>query len=109
MAADDLSQENNEFAGSIEVDPIADKLGIPRDQGRQIAAYLSKIKWAEVSFAKDKPELTLTDLGYEEIAKLRWNPLRRWLDRHGTTVWMGALSAVVASLVVEFLKRRFWP
>ena len=111
LKAQELGQRNKVFGGSIEIDAVSDALGLPQEDGRAVAAYLHQLKWAEASFARSPPILTLTPLGYAEIAKLRLPAWRRWLDRHPTAlaIIVSTMTTLTVTLASEFLKRVFWP
>lgn len=103
MQAEAADQEKPAFAGSIEIDPISEKLGLERRMGREVAGYLHKIGWAECDFGRKPPILTLTPKGYEEIAKLKRPAWRRWVDRNWAIVV--AVSGVVTPIVVYLLTK----
>jgi hypothetical protein len=109
MHAEELSQREKVFGGSISVKSIAEAMGIPPEDAYGLARYLHQIGWAEVSFSGDTP-LTLTPRGYEEIARLRRPPWRQWIDLHPVAVnvfWMtatGIVAGIVAGLFVSYLR-----
>ncbi len=96
MQAEQLSREAKTFGASISVSEIAEKAGIPGEDAWGIARYLMDLGWANVEFRGNTP-LTLTPLGYQEIAKLRRPKWRRWIDAH--PVALGFLLSVVAGVI----------
>jgi hypothetical protein len=106
MRAGQLAQRQQGFsAGPVNIDEVGGTLGMTPADSRNIATYLQDLGWAIVH----GPNLTLTPDGFEEIAKLRLPPWRRWLDKHltlslaiaGVVVGLLALLVAIASFVAQ--------
>lgn len=107
MHAERTTQGLPSFGGSVNVDTLGEQLGLSPSDSRNVAQYLQAIGWAVVS----EPNLTLTPLGFEEVARVRRPAWVRWLDRHPAAVglfWMTLVSiasGVTYTVITYFLLR----
>jgi len=90
---------------------IGDKLGFSNNDAREFANYLKDNAWATLNNIDcgngPEPFVRLTLLGFREIAKLKRPRIIRWVERH--TAITSIVVALATSLIIEFLKRWFWP
>ena len=108
MRVEAMSQQGEKW---VDVDAVGEHLGLSSFESRRLADLLSDEGWVTTLEVAGLVKLRLVKRGFDEVAKLRWPKWRRWL--HTNTVIGGAIAggvvAVLVNLLVEFLKRRFWP
>jgi hypothetical protein len=105
MKADEMASGIPTFAGSVDVDAVGASLGLSPVDSRGIALYLQELRWAVFSYTGVKATLTLTPLGFDEIAKLRLPRWRRFVRTYWPEFAIALASGLLAGLVLWALTR----
>jgi hypothetical protein len=114
LRAEQMSQALKTFGGSVNVNDIANALGMTQEDGFLIATYLDDLGWARMTHANPLT-ITLTPLGYDEIAKLRRPQWRQWIDQHPLTMngilmtGTAIISGMVYSLITYWIITNWMP
>jgi hypothetical protein len=97
MQAEKMYEGPASPVAGLSIDAISEAIGLPREDGREIARHLQEIGWARLNAAGRTHTLQLTLTGHREIAKLLRPAWTRWIDKHPLT--MNAVVAVVTGIV----------
>lgn len=106
MQAEQMTKEVGEPLRGIQIDDVSKALSLSINDGREIASFMQDLGWARCNYGPASPRLTLTPLGYREIAKLKRPRWRRWIDKH--TILVSVVASVVANLIVQAIVRAIW-
>jgi len=100
----------------LDVDKVGDDLGLPAHEARILAQLLIDRGWLmeHPIPLEGAPKVRITMEGLYALDKLREPWISRWAEKHPRMLallgWtIGVASTVTGAILIEYLKRTFWP
>jgi len=106
MQAQQTASKAKTFVSPVDVDAVGAELSLSTEDSRGIANYMQDIGWAKI-LGGSPIQLVLTPLGFEEIAKLKLSPWRRFVVRHWPEFLVAVGAGLLAGLVLWLLNKIF--